>query len=78
MAELDKKKVELAQRILASDDAALIDHLTDLLDAQGDAWWATLPPRIKASVKRSEEQLAQGEVRSSTAVRKHIRRWAGV
>lgn len=76
MGKLETRKVALVQRILESNDEDVIDRLTKVMDATEKQWLDSLPPRVRASVKRGLGQADRGEFIPDAEVRKRLKAWA--
>jgi hypothetical protein len=73
--EYAASKMELIQKILATENKNLISHLKAIFLTQEDDWWETLPPKIKASVERGLKQSAEGNTTPHKDVMKKYKKW---
>ena len=74
---LDQKKKELTKRILGLKNNDIINHFNSVLDTQDDAWWDTMPDKIKKQVTEGIGQADRGEGKPHDEVMKKYRRWLG-
>ena len=70
-------KLELAKRLLNTNDKNIINYLKAIFDTQDDNWWAELPDEIKMSVEKGLRQSERGETVSHAEARKKYRKWLG-
>ncbi|HLG35959.1 MAG TPA: hypothetical protein VI757_13850 [Bacteroidia bacterium] len=68
-------KLELAKRLLNTNDKNIINYLKAIFDTQDDNWWAELPDEIKMSVEKGLRQSERGETVSHAEARKKYRKW---
>lgn len=58
---LQAEKIELVKLILDTEDTNLISEIKKLFKTRETDFWETLPEHVKAGVKKSQEQLRNGE-----------------
>lgn len=65
----------LIERLKKVDDLSLLVHMDGLLEPGSDAWWSSLPAKVKASVQKGIEQADREEFVSDEEVRKARAQW---
>lgn len=65
----------LIQRLKAVDDLSLLVHMDGLLEPGSDAWWSSLPAKVKTSVRKGIEQADRGEFVPEEEVRRVRAQW---
>jgi len=68
-------KVELAQRILSTNDKDLINHFKAIFSTRDDDWWDTLPDTVKDDVDESLKQVERGETITHKQAMKKYAKW---
>lgn len=68
-------KVELAKRLLNTNDKAIINQIKAIFDSNSDAWFEELPNEIKKQVVRGIHEADQGEGTSHEEVMKKYKKW---
>ncbi|MEO5572828.1 MAG: hypothetical protein ABIT08_01365 [Bacteroidia bacterium] len=71
----DALKLELAKRLLNTNDKNIINYLKAIFDTQENKWWEELPDEIKTSVERGLKQSAKGETIPHAEMQKQYRKW---
>ena len=71
----DALKLELAKRLLHTNDKNIINYLKAIFDTQEHKWWEELPDEIKSSVEKALKQSAKGETIPHAEMQKHYRKW---
>ena len=54
-------KIELAKRLLATEDKEVINYIKAIFDTQGEDWFESLPDAVQESVKKGLAQAKKGE-----------------
>ncbi|MBS1940117.1 MAG: hypothetical protein JST38_04490 [Bacteroidetes bacterium] len=65
----------LIERLKKVEDLGLLTHMDSLLEPGSEAWWSSLPTKVKASVLTGIEQADKGEFVSDEEVRKVRAQW---
>lgn len=68
-------KLELAKRLLATDDKDIIKNIKAILDAHEQNWFEELPTEIQSSVKKGLDDSQKGKVTPHAEVRKKYQKW---
>ncbi len=68
-------KVDLAKRILNTEDKDIITYIKAIFDSQPDNWFQELPGPVQASVERGLKQSQRGEGRAHGEVMKKYKKW---
>ncbi len=68
-------KLELAKRLLDTNDKAIINHIKAIFSTQSEDWWEELPTDIKASVTRGLKQSENGQTIPHNQVMKNYKKW---
>jgi predicted transcriptional regulator len=58
--DLQTEKIELAKRLLATDDEAVLQQIKDVFESQDKDFWNDLPEHVKAGIERGQKQAAEG------------------
>ena len=53
-------KIELAKRILETDDSSLLEQVKDLFDVRDTDFWDELPQSVKESIKKGQQEAKDG------------------
>ena len=69
---LETEKIELARKVLETEDASLLLQIRHLFEDQDELAYDKLPDHVKEGISRSEKQIENGEVHSYQDVKKHI------
>lgn len=67
-------KVDLAQRLLAIEDMALLQRISELMAAPTD-WWDELTDEEKREVEEAEADIAAGRFSTQAQVMERMRAW---
>ena len=73
--DLAATKLELAKRLLNTNDKNIINYLKAIFDTRTQDWFDTLPEEIKASVERGLKQSAKGETIPHAEMKKKYAKW---
>ena len=68
-------KVNLAKRVLETEDKDIINYMNAIFDNQPNNWFEELPDEIKAAVERGLKQSKNGESRPHSEVMKKYKKW---
>lgn len=60
--EIQTLKIELAKRLLESDDVKLIEDVKNLFDKKEQDFWNTLPEHVKRGIEKSQQQAIEGKI----------------
>jgi hypothetical protein len=69
---LEAEKIELARRVLETEDANLLSQIRFLFDDQDQLTWDKLPDHVKKGITEAKKQEENGEGLSYSDVKKHI------
>jgi uncharacterized protein HemY len=58
--DIQVEKIELAKRLLDTDDETVIQELKNVFDAHGKDFWNDLPTHVKEGIEHSRKQAEQG------------------
>jgi hypothetical protein len=73
---LQAQKIDLAQRILSSNNKYLITQLQEVVsDAEKNDFWDELSDEQKSIIKKAQLQLANGEGIPHETVMKKYKQW---
>jgi hypothetical protein len=59
--DLQAEKIELVKLILDTEDKNLIGEIKNLFKSREKDFWEDLPEYVKAGVRKSQQQLRNGE-----------------
>ncbi len=68
-------KLELAKRLLDTDDKNIINHIKVVFTTQNEIWWKELPDEIKSSLEKSIKQADSGQTIPHKEVMKRYKKW---
>lgn len=68
-------KIELASKLLNTNDKELIGYIKAIFSTQPEDWWDELPSQIKDSVTRGIKQADKGETIPHSEVIKKYKKW---
>lgn len=68
-------KLELAKRLLNTNDKNIINYIKAIFDTQKENWWDELPAEIKLSVERGLAQSQKGETILHADMKKRYQKW---
>lgn len=68
-------KVELAKRILETDNKEIIAYIKAIFESQPENWLEELPEALQASVERGLKQSRKLEGRPHSVVKKRYQQW---
>jgi predicted transcriptional regulator len=60
--DLQTEKIELAKRLLATDDEAVLQQIKEVFESQDRDFWNDLPEHVKAGIQRGQKQAAEGRL----------------
>ena len=60
--DLQTEKIELAKRLLSTDDQAVLQQIKEVFESQDKDFWNDLPEHVKAGIKRGQKQAAEGKL----------------
>lgn len=70
--DLQAEKIELVKLILDTEDMDLIGEIKSLFKSREKDFWETLPEDVKAGIRKSQEQLRNGQSVSFEDVMKRL------
>jgi predicted transcriptional regulator len=73
--DLATAKVDLAKKILETNDKVIIGYIQSIFKGQSDNWFEELPDPIQTSLEKGLKQSARGEGRSHNEVMKKYKKW---
>jgi hypothetical protein len=68
-------KIDLAKKLLATNDKDLINYIKAIFSTQSEDWWETLPEEIKNSVNKGLKQAESGHTIPHSQVMKKYKKW---
>lgn len=68
-------KLDLAKKIIDTDDKEIIGYIKAIFDGQSEHWFEELPANVQASVERGIAQSENGEGRPHSEVMKKYKKW---
>lgn len=74
---LVSRRARIIARIKEVDDASLIAHIDGLLDPGSDAWWSSLPAKVKKSVEKGLAEADRGEFVPDEEASRARAKWRG-
>ena len=69
---LEVEKIELAKRVLETQDANLLMQIRSLFEDYEELTWDKLPDHVKEGIRKAEQQIENGEVHTYNDVKEHI------
>jgi hypothetical protein len=73
--DLAVTKIELAKKLLNTNDKDLINYIKSIFSTQSGEWWDELPADVKASIERGLKQADKGEGIPHSEVMKKYKKW---
>lgn len=70
--DLQAEKIELVKLILDTEDRGLIKKIMALFKSKEEDFWETLPEHFKNGVRKSQEELKNGQFISYEDVKKKL------
>jgi hypothetical protein len=67
-------KVDLARRLLATEDEVMVRKIAELMGEPFD-WWDELSDDQKAAVDRAEVDMAAGRVHAHEEIETNVKEW---
>ncbi|GAB1447035.1 MAG: hypothetical protein L6Q78_11660 [Bacteroidia bacterium] len=67
-------KLELAKKIIETDDEEMIGYIKAIFEGQSDNWFEELPANVQASFNRGLTQSERGEGRPHAEVMKKYKK----
>lgn len=72
--DLQTEKIELAKRLLATDDEAVLQQIKEIFESQDKDFWNDLPEHVKAGIERGQKQAAEGRLtRHDEVMKKYVK-----
>jgi predicted transcriptional regulator len=73
---IDTIKLDLAKKIIDTQDKGIINHIKAIFDAHPEAnWFESLPDDVRASVEQGIEEADRGEGTPHVEVMKKVKKW---
>lgn len=70
--DLKAEKIELVKMILDTEDRSLIQEIMSLFKRKEEDFWNTLPNHVKEGIRKSQEELKNGQFISYEDVKKRL------
>ena len=70
--DLKAEKIELVKLILDTEDENLISKIMNLFKNRESDFWETLPNSVKTGIRKSQEELQNGQFISYEDVKKKL------
>lgn len=67
---LEAEKIELAKRVLETQDANLLMQIRSLFEDYEELTWDKLPDHVKEGIKRGEADIEHGRIHTHEEVMK--------
>jgi hypothetical protein len=71
--DLQAEKIELAKRLLGTDDEAVLLQIKEIFESNEKDFWQDLPDHVKAGIEKGRQQVTEGKL---TAHNEVINRYA--
>lgn len=68
-------KVELAKRLLETNDIGIINHIKAVFESHTTDWWEELPDEVRDRVEKGIREADRGEGISHDQVMKKYSKW---
>ncbi len=69
-------KLDLAKKIIDTDDKAIINHIKAIFETRIErSWFESLPEDVQASVEQGIKEADSGQGTSHTTVMKNVKKW---
>ena len=68
-------KLDLAKKIIDSDDLSIINHIKAIFDTRNDNWFDELHDDVNQSVRQAILEANRGEGKSHSEVMKGVKKW---
>jgi hypothetical protein len=69
-------KLDLAKKIIDTEDKGIINHIKAVFDTHPEAnWFECLPDDIRASIERGIKEADRGERTPHAVVMKRVKKW---
>jgi predicted transcriptional regulator len=68
-------KVELAKRLLSTNDKGIINHIKAVFESHSSDWWDELPSDIKKQIEKGLAEANRGEGISHEQAMKKYKKW---
>jgi hypothetical protein len=72
---ISSTKLELAKRLLDTQDKDVLNYIKALFDTRSKDWWDTLPKEVQLSIEKGIEQADKGETIPHAQVMKKYKKW---
>lgn len=73
--DVQTEKIELAKRILDTEDEALLIQIKEVFESHDKDFWDDLPEHVKVGIKRGQKQAAEGKLTPHDEVMKRYARY---
>ena len=68
--DLQTEKIELAKRMLQTDDESVLLQIKEVFDSHDKDFWSDLPEHVKAGIARGQKQATEGKLTPNEQVMK--------
>jgi len=68
--DLQTEKIELAKRLLETEDEAVLLQIKEVFDNREKDFWNDLPEHVKAGIERGKKQAIEGKLTTNDEVMK--------
>ena len=68
-------KLELAKKLIDTDDVSIINHIKAIFETRTDNWFDELNEDVKVLVKQGISEAEKGEGKSHSEVMKDLKKW---
>ena len=72
---ISSTKLELAKRLLDTQDKDVLNYIKALFDTRSKDWWDTLPTEVQLSIEQGIAQADRGETITHKEVMKKYKKW---
>ena len=70
-----EQKIELAKKVLETDDSLLLEQIKSLFDVKEKDFWIDLPEHVKEGIRRGQEQANDGSLTSHEEVMRKYQKY---
>jgi hypothetical protein len=72
---IQTEKIELAKRLLDTDDESIIKQVKDIFESHEKDFWNELPEHVKAGIEKSRKQAEEGLLTPHNEVKKRYTKY---
>lgn len=73
--DLQTEKIELAKRLLETNDEALLLQIKEIFESSDQGFWNNLPDHVKGGTKRGRQQAEEGKLTPHEDVMKNYSKY---